>query len=215
VETQNNQLAKDKEEIEVAHNNAKTALDAERSKNQQDELSSSSLPEPSTSLETEHISEKQIVYEASSFGLPEQPMSPEIEPTSGDRTVDEVSSLSLLEQSTSPEPDPTSGDQAVALIQTLYQSLSNQNWFEAIDLYGPNLKFQFSPDFFRQFDQVTVENLKITSQKNSEINLVGETSYLYPDGTTQRGARSFIVTWTASTPLITDSAFIRVIKTRS
>jgi hypothetical protein len=167
----------------------KRALEAERPKNQYEEFSSVRLPKQSTSSKTG--------------------------PDSGDRIVNEASSLSVPDQQISPETAYASGEQAVDLIETLYQSLSNQNWSEAADLYGPSLKSQFSPDFFRQFDQVTAENLKITSQSNSEINLVGETIYLYPDETTQRELRSFTVTWNAGIPLITDSVFVRVIKIRS
>jgi uncharacterized protein YjbI with pentapeptide repeats len=215
AETQNNQLVREKEEIEAERNKVKRALETEQFKDQHDELSSSNLPEQSISPETENVSGNQTVYEVSSSSLAEQSVSPETEPASGTRTVYEASSSSLPEQTISPETEPASGTQAIILIQTLYQSLTNQNWSKAINLYEPSLEYQFSPDFVQQFDQVTVENLKITSQSNSEIRLIGQTSYLYPDGTIQQEARSFIVAWNAGTPLITDSAFIRVIKMRS
>ena len=47
------------------------------------------------------------------------------------------------------------------------------------------IKAEFDPAFFDQFARVTVQDLRLTSQSGSTVNLEGVVSFVYPDGTIQ------------------------------
>lgn len=86
-------------------------------------------------------------------------------------------------------------DLAVAGIQQLYQALSAKDFSQAQALYGSAAADQFDPSFFRQFERVSVQDLRATSQTGSTVNLEGVVTFVWPDGSLQtETARS------ASTP---------------
>lgn len=117
------------------------------------------------------------------------------------------------------EPEPSTSpylDQADAIstVENLYYLVSNRQYDQAVQLFSPQLANQFNPKFFNQFERVTVENLQITSRTDAMINLRGENTYVYPDGTTQRELRSYTVRKTDQGSEIAASDFIKVIKFR-
>ena len=59
-----------------------------------------------------------------------------------------------------------------------------------------------------------MEDLRITSQSSQSITLVGDNTYYYPDGTTQREQRNYTVTTMDGVPQITSSQFLQVTKPR-
>ncbi len=105
--------------------------------------------------------------------------------------------------------------QATEIIEQLYQALSSKNYAEAVNLFSPELSSQFNHSFFDQFQSVTVENLRVTSRTDSMIELIGENTYYYFDGSTQRELRAYTVNNLNGQILITDSHFIKVIKFRA
>ncbi|AFY77371.1 serine/threonine protein kinase [Pleurocapsa sp. PCC 7327] len=104
--------------------------------------------------------------------------------------------------------------QAAQFVEKLYALLSDKKFDEARLAYGPPLAAQFDPNFFTQFERVTVENLQIISRTDSSINLIGENTYFYPDGSTQREQRTYTVRNLNGKLKITNSKFVKVTKFR-
>ena len=105
-------------------------------------------------------------------------------------------------------------DAAKEVILNLYSHLSNKAWSDAINLHTSEVSFLFDPNFFKQFDKVTVEKLSIASRSDNFINFVGTNTYFYPDGSIQMEERSYTVQLINNIPLISASNFLRVIKSR-
>jgi serine/threonine-protein kinase len=103
---------------------------------------------------------------------------------------------------------------AQSTVVELYNHITNGNWEIARAQFSPTLAEQFDPGFFEQFDQVTVENFRILEQGPGFVSLLGENTFFYPDGTTQREERTFTVQRVDGQPRIVDSDFKRVIKFR-
>ncbi len=106
---------------------------------------------------------------------------------------------------------PTS---AQAVVTAFYDYLSSQSWDQAKAQTSGNVARQFNPNFFQKFQQVSVENLQIRSQSPDAIEFVGQNTYVYGDGSTQREARTFTVELVDGQPRIVDSAFVQVIEAR-
>ncbi|WP_375328728.1 hypothetical protein [Microcystis sp. BLCC-F210] len=104
--------------------------------------------------------------------------------------------------------------EAISLIENLYYALSEKNFDQARSLYSSQLAESFSPSFFSQFERVTVEDLQVTSRTDTSINFIGQNTYVYPDGSTQRELRSYTVRNLDGELKITASEFIKVTKFR-
>ena len=122
-----------------------------------------------------------------------------------------------------PEPRSASSDQPITLsvadralrsIQDLYNSLSAKDFAKSRLLYGSGAADQFTPGFFNQFERVTTQDLRITSQTGSTVNLEGAVTFVWPDGSLQSETRSFSVVTSTEPALITASEFGRVITPR-
>jgi serine/threonine-protein kinase len=105
-------------------------------------------------------------------------------------------------------------DEAAELLEDLYADLSFQDFENAKLAYGPQLAAQFDPNFFKQFEEVTIENLQVISQTENSIDFIGENTYFYPDGSTQIENRSYTVRNLNGDLKVTDSKFIKVKKFR-
>jgi serine/threonine protein kinase len=137
------------------------------------------------------------------------------EPQPADQPVDEVSEPS----SEPPQPEeaaPTiSPEAAQAAVGSLYRYVSSQSWDAARSMFAGNLAQQFDPNFFQQFQQVTVENLRVTNQTADTVEMVGQNTYIYADGSTQREERTFTVQMVDGQPRIVGSSFVSVLQPRS
>ena len=115
-------------------------------------------------------------------------------------------------------PDPTDAnapvDRAVASIQELYGALSAKDFSRAEALYGHAAADQFTPSFFRQFERVSVQDLRATGQVGSTLNLEGVVTFVWPDGSLQSETRSFSVDTSESPAVISGSEFGRVLMPR-
>ncbi|MEM9009554.1 MAG: serine/threonine-protein kinase [Cyanobacteria bacterium P01_F01_bin.86] len=103
---------------------------------------------------------------------------------------------------------------AIFAVETFYNHLSNKDWTAARASFGDELAQQFRPAFFEKFQQVTVENLRVTNQTTETVDLIGENVYLYPDDSTQREERTFTLQLIDGQPRIVESAFVRITKRR-
>ncbi|MEN9244043.1 MAG: hypothetical protein Q6K81_04020 [Gloeomargarita sp. DG02_5_bins_242] len=125
-----------------------------------------------------------------------------------------------------PSPTPTGGgrtltagqphreQEAMALIKSLYQSLSDKDWVQARLAFTAALQDQFDPAFFAQFQRVTVQDLRVTGGTDGQLELTGRNTYFYANGDTQEEERRYTVIWHNQQPLISDSRFLRVLKPR-
>jgi serine/threonine-protein kinase len=142
---------------------------------------------------------------------PEAPTAPE--PEVADAPEEEVV------EPEEPAPPPPEGGEltpeaAQATVATLYSHVSSKSWEAARSQFSAPLAQQFDPGFFAQFDRVSVENLRVTGQTADSINFVGENTYVYPDGSTQREQRSFTVQMQDGQPRIVGSSFGGVLESR-
>ena len=116
----------------------------------------------------------------------------------------------------SPDPEVPSSEltpaAAEATVAALYSHVSNQDWDGARSQFGDALAAQFDPGFFTQFDRVSVENLRVTGQTADAIELLGENTYVYADGSTQREERTFTVELRDGQPRIVASSFKGVLQ---
>lgn len=119
-----------------------------------------------------------------------------------------------------PIEDPTAAnlEQAVELnpamakkmVTSFYSYVTNQSWDSARSLFdGP-----VDPNFFQQFQEVTVEDLRVTKRTAETINLIGQNTYVYPDDSTQGEERTYTVQMRSGQPRIVASSFIRITKAR-
>jgi len=113
-----------------------------------------------------------------------------------------------------PEAPTLAPATAEATIRALYSHVSNRSWPAAQAVLAGSLAQQFDPGFFQQFQRVTVENLRITSQTADTIEFLGQNTYLYPDGSSQQEDRTFTVQLIDGQPRIIASDFVRVTKAR-
>jgi len=107
-----------------------------------------------------------------------------------------------------------SSQEAVETVEKLYVFISEKEFDQAYHLYSPEMQSKFSGDFFEQFERVTVEDLSVTSQTTTSVDLIGSNTYFYPDGSTQREERSYRLEKLNGSPIIVSSEFIRVTKPR-
>lgn len=127
--------------------------------------------------------------------------------------------ISSTPESSVVQPEPSlqpylNKSEAISILENLYYLLSTRQYDQAVQLFSPQLSAQFTPEFFDQFERVTVENLQINSRTDSLINFLGQNTYVYPDGSTQRELRSYTVRKSDNGVKITASEFIKVIKFR-
>lgn len=104
--------------------------------------------------------------------------------------------------------------EAEATVTEFYEQVSAQSWSAARAMTAGTLAQQFNPSFFRQFERVTVENLRVTAQTAETLTLAGQNTYRYPDGSSQLEARTFTLQRVEGQPRIVASDFVRVIKAR-
>lgn len=109
---------------------------------------------------------------------------------------------------------PHREQEAMALIKSLYQSLSDKDWAQARLAFTAAVQDQFDPAFFAQFQRVTVQDLRVTGGTDGQLELTGRNTYFYANGDTQEEERRYTVIWQNHQPFISDSRFVRVTKPR-
>jgi hypothetical protein len=105
-------------------------------------------------------------------------------------------------------------ERARSAVEQLYGSLSAKDFQQASTMHSPGVADQFLPDFFRQFEDVTVQDLRPLSQKADRVRLEGVVTYRYPDGSVQIETRTYTVKTDRDSGLITGSEFGRVLRLR-
>ncbi len=104
--------------------------------------------------------------------------------------------------------------QAIASVEQLYNELSLGNIQAARQRFSGEAADQFDPAFFRQFQRVSVDNLRELSRDGTLVTLEGLVTFVYPDGTSQSESRQFTVETATEPALITASSFGQVTRGR-
>lgn len=110
----------------------------------------------------------------------------------------------------SPAVNTLTVDSAVNTLVDYYNSISQKNFDRARQI-NPN---SFDPNFFNQFSQVTIEDLRVISENGNSMTLEGKNTYFYPDGTKQKESRNFTVELIDGNIIITGDQFNGVIEER-
>ncbi len=105
-------------------------------------------------------------------------------------------------------------DSAVQLVYKVVNDMSNGDSYSARESMAGAALSNYDPSFFKQFNRVTVSNLKITGDTGGNYDLSGKMTYVYKDGTIQTEERSFTVASIGSNPRLMSTEFVRVIKAR-
>jgi eukaryotic-like serine/threonine-protein kinase len=178
-------------------------------------------PTIATTPADEPVAEESTMPEATTPPPEDRAVSPEVEAVEATSPASPVthSPQPSATAATSPSPSSASNGEltpeaAQAVVSALYGYVSNQAWDAARSQFDSSLAQQFNPNFFTQFDRVSVENLRVTGQTPNTVELLGENTYFYPDGATQREQRSFTVQLQDGQPRIVASAFREVLKPR-
>lgn len=104
---------------------------------------------------------------------------------------------------------------AKATVNRFYGFVAGRSWDSARSLLSDNMSQRLEPDFFDQFQNVSVENLRVVNQTPETADLVVQNTYVYPDGSSQQEDRNYTVQMVGNQPMIVDTAFVEVVKDRS
>ncbi|NER78617.1 MAG: protein kinase [Leptolyngbya sp. SIO1D8] len=160
--------------------------------------------EPLTELSPDPSPEESLALESEPESLSAPAPETDLVPSSEEAAVIEASAGS----------DALTEEEAQATVAAFYDHVSNQSWEAARSLVGGALAQQFDPNFFQQFQQVSVDNLRITDQGPGRIEILGRNIYVYEDGSSQQEERTYTVQVIDGQPRIVASAFVRVLQIR-
>jgi serine/threonine-protein kinase len=180
-------------------------------------VANNSSPEATTPTTPPSSNEGQVDPPIAPSPAPEEPEPPETTPptdTSGKVPSEEPPAKDIPEPDLPEASQPIDPGLAQSTVVELYNQITNGNWENARAQFSPAMAEQFDPGFFEQFDRVTVENLRILEQSPDFVTFLGENTYVYLDGTTQREERTFTVQTVDGRPRIVESDFKRVIEFR-
>ena len=117
--------------------------------------------------------------------------------------------------STNPISNDSKIDLAIDVVQRWVSTFTMLDSNKTRQYMTGEAERMYDPLFFEQFSRVNVSELKVESISGSFVNLIGVMTFVYPDGSTQRETRSFTVFSNGQRAEVTNSEFIKVIKTRS
>ena len=103
---------------------------------------------------------------------------------------------------------------AKATVDRFYEFVSTRSWEAARSLLSADMSQKLEPNFFYQFQDVSVENMRVVSQTPELADLMVQNTYIYLDGSYQQEERSYTVQMVDNQPTIVDTAFIEVIRDR-
>ncbi len=125
--------------------------------------------------------------------------------------------------SASPEPADTPGttalaedtavaqQRAISRVQELYAALAAKDYDRARGYVSAEAADQFQPGSLEGYEQVAIQDLRVSSQSGSTVDLEGVVSLVQADGSRHQETRSFRVDVAADPAIITASAFGRVL----
>ena len=108
--------------------------------------------------------------------------------------------------------DPAAPQRAISSVQQLYEALAARDYERARAYFSAAAADQFDPGYVEQYQQIAIQELRVTGQSGSTIQLEGVVSLVQSDGSRQLETRSFSVDVATEPPQVTASAFERVLR---
>ena len=106
-------------------------------------------------------------------------------------------------------------EEAASTINRFYDFVAIRSWESARSLLSDDMAARLEPDFFYQFEDVSVENVRIVNQTADAADLLIQNTYVYLDGSFQQEERNYTVQMVNNQPKIVDTAFVEVVRGRS
>jgi serine/threonine-protein kinase len=100
---------------------------------------------------------------------------------------------------------------AIRSVQQLYDAIAIRDYERARGFFRSEAADQFDPSYLEQYEQVAIQDLRVTGQSGTTIQLEGVVSWVRPDGSRYLESRSFSVDAASEPAQVTASAFQRVL----
>jgi serine/threonine protein kinase, bacterial len=111
----------------------------------------------------------------------------------------------------SPSPEAVNASAAETVLQTFFGHVSKKEYSAARELLAAAIVSEFNINFYRQFQQISVENLRLEEQTSTNITFVGNNIYTWPDGSQRREQRLFVLGKVDGQLKIIKTQFLRVL----
>jgi serine/threonine protein kinase len=111
----------------------------------------------------------------------------------------------------SPSPEAVNASAAETVLQTFFGHVSKKEYPAARELLAAAIVSEFNINFYRQFQQISVENLRLEEQTSTNITFVGNNIYTWPDGSQRREQRLFVLGKVDGQLKIIKTQFLRVL----
>lgn len=132
-----------------------------------------------------------------------------------DPTTASASPELAVTQGTSPttaaEDIAAAQQRAMTSVQQLYAALAAKDYDRVRGFVSAEAADQFQPGSLEAYEQVSIQDLRVSSQSGSTVELEGVVSLLQADGSRHLETRTFRVDVAADPAIITASAFGRVL----
>lgn len=92
--------------------------------------------------------------------------------------------------------------------------MSNVDSERASQYMTGDTEHMYDPELFKQFNRVNISNLTVDSVSGSFIKLSGIMTFVYPDGSIQKEARSFTVYSKERGAVVTNTGFGEIIQSK-
>ena len=100
---------------------------------------------------------------------------------------------------------------AITSVQKLYAALAAKDYDRARGYFSAGAADQFEPGSLEAYEQISIQDLRVTGQSGTTLELEGVVSLVQSDGSRQMETRSFSVDVSSDPALITASAFGHVL----
>jgi hypothetical protein len=111
----------------------------------------------------------------------------------------------------SAEDTAAAQQRAIRRVEQLYEALVAKDYDRARGFVSAEAADQFQPGSLEAYEQVSIQDLRVTSQSGSTVELEGVVSLVQPDGSRHLETRSFSVDVASDPAIISASAFGRVL----
>jgi serine/threonine protein kinase len=111
----------------------------------------------------------------------------------------------------SPSPEAVNASAAETVLQAFFGHVSKKEYSAARELLSEAIVSEFNINFYRQFQQISVENLRLEEQTPTNITFIGNNVYTWPDGSQRREQRLFVLAKVDGQLKIIKTQFLRVL----
>lgn len=112
---------------------------------------------------------------------------------------------------TAAEDTAAAQQRAITSVQKLYAALAAKDYDRARGYFSAGAADQFEPGSLEAYEQISIQDLRVTGQSGTTLELEGVVSLVQSDGSRHLETRSFSVDVSSDPALITASAFGHVL----